>query len=102
MHIAPRVILGAAALSLALAGCGGEDVVDRDGLQTQVETQREKSVGQQGPKAECPDELQAEAGATTRCSMKFPDGTLGITVKVKSKDDDKVQFDIQADDELKK
>ena len=89
------------ALMVVVAGCGGEDVVDREELEKQVQTELTKSVGQQAPKAVCTEELTAEVGESTRCYMDFPENKrLGITVKVKSKDGDSVRYDILADDKL--
>jgi hypothetical protein len=92
----------ALALPVVLAGCGGPGVVDRAEVEKQTQEGLTKSVGQQAPKAECPDELKAEVGATTRCTMDFENGKkrLGITVKVSSVDGDDVKFAIQADDKL--
>ena len=92
------VVLTAAALT---AGCGGADEVSRDSLEQQVQEGLTKSVGQKAPKASCPDALEAEVGATTRCTMDFPEGKrLGISVKVKSVDGDDARFDIKADEKL--
>ena len=86
---------------LALAGCGGADVVSRAEVEKQVQTGLTEGVGQQAPPASCPDELKAEVGATTRCTMDFPEGKrLGITVKVDEVNGDRVEFDIEADQKL--
>jgi hypothetical protein len=90
-----------ALLLLTVAGCGGTDVVSRAEVEKQTRAGLTKSVGQQAPPASCPDELKAEVGATTRCTMDFEDNKrLGITVKVSSVDGSDVKFAIQADDEL--
>ena len=91
------VIMG---LTGAFAGCG-QETVDRDDLQTQVREALTKEVGQQAPDAECPDDLEAEVGATTRCFMDFPENKrLNIAVKVKSVEGDTTRFDIAADEKL--
>ena len=62
-----------------------------------------KSVGQQAPPAKCPKPLKAEVGASTRCTMDFPEGKrLGVSVKVTSVSDDgkRVRFGIEADQKL--
>ena len=90
-----------ALLVLGAAGCGGADTVSRAEVERQTRAGLEKSVGQKAPPAKCPKELKAEVGATTRCTMDFPENKrLGITVKVVEVDGDKVQFDIKADDAL--
>ena len=93
--------LAIAALVLVAAGCGGADVVSRSEVETKTREGLTKSVGQQAPPAKCPDELKAEVGATTRCTMDFPERKrLGITVKIVEVDGSRVQFDIQADQKL--
>lgn len=89
-------------VALGASACGaGDDVVDRAELEEQVQAQLSETVGEQAPKAVCPDELKAEVDASTRCHMDFPERKrLGITVKVKSKDGDRVRFDIAADEQL--
>jgi hypothetical protein len=84
----------------AFAGCGGPGIVDRAQVEQKVRDGLTKSVGEQAPKASCPKDLPAEKGATIRCSMDFPDGRLGISVKVTSVKDGDAKFDIQADQKL--
>ena len=98
----PRISSAALALVVvgALAACG-EETVEQADIETEVQSALSKSVGQEAPKATCPDELKAEEGATTRCYMDFPEKKrLGITVTVKSVDGDTAKFDVQADDKL--
>jgi hypothetical protein len=86
---------------LVFAGCGGADTVSRAEVEKQTREGLTKSVGQQAPPAKCPKELKAEVGATTRCTMDFPESKrLGITVKVTEVDGGNVKFDIEADKEL--
>lgn len=91
--------LAVLALTFATAGCGG-GTVDRAEVEQKVRDGLSKSVGQDAPEASCPKDLPAEKGATIRCSMDFPDGRLGISVKVTSVEDGEAKFDIQADKEL--
>ena len=89
--------------AIALGACGGsdDDVVDRAELEQEVQVKLTESVGEQAPKATCPDELVAKAGSETRCYMDFPERKrLGITVKVKSAEEGNAKFDIVADDQL--
>jgi hypothetical protein len=91
----------AVALPLGLAACGGEDTVDKADLETEVQRSLSQSVGQEAPKAECPDDLEAKTGASTRCHMEFPENKrLNISVKVKSVDGETAKFDIAADEKL--
>jgi hypothetical protein len=90
-----------ATLTLALAGCGGADTVSRAEVEKQTREGLTRSVGQQAPPAKCPDPLKAEVGATTRCTMDFPENKrLGITVKVDKVDGNRVNFAIEADKQL--
>ena len=92
-----------ASLALVTVGCGGPDNVSRAEVEKQTRAGLEKSVGQQAPPAKCPDALKAEVGATTRCTMDFPEGKrLGISVKVTEVADGgkRVRFDIEADQKL--
>lgn len=70
-----------ASLALVAVGCGEADVVSRSEVERQTQKGLTKSVGQQAPPAKCPKSLKAEVGATTRCTMDFPESKrLGITV----------------------
>lgn len=95
-----RASLLAAVVAAGFAGCGAAATVDRADLEEQVQTKLSQSVGQEAPKASCPDDLKAETAATTRCSMTFDEGKLGITVKVTSVEDDTAKFDVKADEKL--
>ncbi len=77
--------------------------MSRSEVERQTRAGLEKSVGQKAPPAKCPKALKAEVGATTRCTMDFPEGKrLGISVKVTSVSDDgkRVRFDVEADQKL--
>ena len=88
-------------LALVAVGCGEADVVSRSEVERQTQKGLTKSVGQQAPPAKCPKTLKAEVGATTRCTMDFPENKrLGITVKIVEVNGDRVQFDIEADQQL--
>ncbi len=92
-----------AIVGLTIGGCGGDEVIDRSGLEKRVQTRLTEDVGSQAPKASCPDELKAKEGATTRCTMDFPnDQRLGITVSVTSAKDGEANLDFAADQKLTK
>ena len=95
-----RLVIASLAL-VAVVGCGEADVVSRSEVEKQTQAGLTKSVGQEAPPAKCPKSLKAEVGATTRCTMDFPENKrLGITVKVVEVNGDRVQFDIEADQQL--
>jgi hypothetical protein len=96
-----RALLATTAVAVAFAGCGGAGTVDKAEVEKEVQEQLSKSVGAEAPAADCPKDLEAEKDATTRCTMKFPEGELGITVKVTSVEDEKVSFNVQADEQVK-
>ena len=79
--------------------------MSRSEVERQTRQGLTNTVGQQAPPAKCPKPLKAEVGATTRCTMDFPERKrLGISVKVTEVSDDgkRVRFDIEADQALKK
>jgi hypothetical protein len=97
------VLSSAVAASVALVACGGSvsvgtPTVNKDELQTNVETQLTKAVGKQAPPITCPDTLNAEVGATTTCTLTDSTGTYDVTVKVTSVDGGTAKFDIQVAD----
>ena len=97
----PSIRLLPAVLVLAVAGCGGPATVSRSEVEKETREGLTKSVGQQAPPAKCPMPLRAVVGATTRCTMDFPENKrLGITVKVTEVDGSNVKFDIEADEKL--
>jgi hypothetical protein len=96
-----RALLTTIALAVGFAGCGGAKTVDKAEVEKEVQTQLSKSVGQQAPAADCPKDLEAKKGKTTRCTMKFPEGELGITVTVTKVDGKRVSFNVQADEQIK-
>jgi hypothetical protein len=92
-----------ASIVLVSVGCGGPGTVSRAEVERQTRTGLTKSVGQQAPPAKCPKPLKAEVGATTRCTMDFPERKrLGVSVKVTEVSDDgkRVRFDFEADQAL--
>jgi hypothetical protein len=96
----------AVALTTGLAACGSSATLSKDDVAKKVQAEFDKiaqSRGQESfPKVTCPDDLKAEAGATTRCSATGPDGTLGITVTVKSAKDGNAELAFKADEDVKK
>jgi hypothetical protein len=49
----------------------------------------------------CEDGLTGEVGATTRCELTAGDDRVGFTVTVDSVDDDKINYSIEVDDQMK-
>jgi hypothetical protein len=92
-------LCGLSAVLFALAGCGAGTVSKAD-LATAAENLLEKQVGQR-PDVTCPDDLEAEVGATMRCTLTAEglDGRYGVTVTVTKVDGDQARFDVQVDTE---
>ena len=58
------------------------DGLNRCVLESQVQSQLAKNVGQPVPPISCPDELDAEVGAHTVCTFTGAEGTFNVTVTV--------------------
>ena len=82
-----------------LAGCGAGSVASGD-VATAAEDSLEEQVGQR-PDVSCPEDLEAEVGATTRCTLTADglDGEYGVTVTVTEVDGDRASFDVEVDQE---
>lgn len=100
------VAVAALAATALLAGCsasvtvdGGKLKLSADKLATTVSEKLAESTGQPKPDITCPEDLTGKVGTTTRCTLTAGDGsTLGVTVKVTSVKDGKINFDIKADE----
>ena len=49
------------------------------------------------PEVSCPDDVEAEVGAETRCTAAVEGATYGATVTVTAVEDDGAEFDVQVD-----
>ena len=95
------VRLGMVVMSAALiTGCSKDGAVPGDELAKTVKSKLEESVGQPADKVTCPDDLPAEVGATTRCTLEAGGESIGVTVTTTGVDGKNVDFDIKADDEV--
>ena len=85
---------------LVLAAACGTATVDKGDVASAAEDSLEQQVGQR-PDVSCPKDLEAEVGATTRCTLTAEglDGTYGVTVTVTEVEDDQASFDVQVDSE---
>ncbi len=90
-----------------LAGCSGsvsvgdETTVDADQVAGRVSDQLEQRVGRAPDSVDCPDDLDAEVGATVRCTLTDGETQLGVDVTVTEVDGDTVRFSVQVDDQPK-
>ena len=73
--------------------------VDGEELAESVSTELGKQVGQEPDEVVCPDDLDAEVGAETRCTLTHEGTSYGVTVTATEVDGSDVNFDIQVDEE---
>jgi hypothetical protein len=95
-----RLLIATPVLLVGLAACGGA-VVTAEETAEKAEDALEEQLGVRQD-VSCPDDLDAEEGAQTRCVLTTAgdDPTqFGVTVTVTSVDGDTVHFDIDVDDE---
>ena len=85
---------------LALAACSSTSVLTADTVAESAEDALEEQIGAR-PDITCPDDLEAEVGAETRCTLTGGDDPTeyGVTVTVTSVDGDNANFDVEVDDE---
>ena len=91
------LLVAAPLLSLGLTGCGG--TVDAGDVATAAEDALEEQVGAR-PDIVCPDDLEAEVGAETRCTLTAGDdpAEYGVTVTVTAVDGGDAEFDVVVDE----
>ena len=92
-----RTLVALAVPLLALSACGTSSVSSSD-LEKQVDSQLTKVVGQKPDDVTCPDDLKAEVGATTRCTLTADGTKYGVTVRATKVDGSQVNFSIKVDD----
>lgn len=91
-----RWVLGALATG-ALASCAASAIAEAE-VEEKAEDALEAQIGSR-PEIDCPGDLDAEVGATMRCTLTAADGTTaGVTVTVTSVDGSDAQFDVVVDD----
>ncbi|MFE3516420.1 DUF4333 domain-containing protein [Streptomyces sp. NPDC059166] len=96
----------AVAAGVLLAGCSASVHVGRtepklsaEKLATTVSEKLARTTGQPEPDISCPEDLTGKVGTTTRCELTAKDGsTLGVTVTVTSVEEERINFDIKADE----
>ncbi len=97
-----RRTLIALAAGAALVGCSsGPGSVDSSEVEKVAATELAAQVGtDQLPDISCPDDLEAEVGATLTCelSVEGDDDVYPVQIEVTEVDGDDVKFDVQVDD----
>jgi hypothetical protein len=94
-----RLLAATPILLFGLVACSA-DVVTAEETSDKAEDALEGQIGTR-PDISCPDDLEAEVGAETRCVLTAGDDPTeyGVTVTVTSVDGDTVNFDIEVDSE---
>ncbi|WP_139978149.1 DUF4333 domain-containing protein [Nocardioides litoris] len=87
-----------AALALGLSACSSGAVPQSD-VEDRISSELEEQVGQAPDDVSCPDDLEAEEGATLECTLTAGEDELGVTVTVDSVDGDTVNYGIVVDDQ---
>lgn len=102
--------VGTAAL-LGLAACGGDgdgndrggggaDAVSASEVEDRISSDLEEQVGQEPDEVSCPDDLEAEEGATLECTLTAGTDELGVTVTVQSVEGDTVNYAFEVDQQV--
>ena len=94
-----RVLAATPFLLLGLAACSASTLAAEDTAE-KAEDALEEQIGTR-PDISCPDDLEAEVGAETRCTLTAGEDPTeyGVTVTVTSVDGDTVNFDVEVDEE---
>ena len=94
-----RLLIAVPALLFGLAACGS-DVVTAEETAAKAEDALEEQIGTR-PDISCPDDLEAEEGAETRCTLTAGEDPTeyGVTVTVTSVEGATVNFDVEVDSE---
>lgn len=90
--------LAAVPVLLVLAGCGADAIPAAD-VAAAAESALEEEVGFR-PEIACPDDLEAEVGAQTRCTLTAGEDPTeyGVTVTVASLDGEEPGYTVEVDD----
>lgn len=101
---AKRAISGAisgAALIAATACSASVNIgssLDDEELEQRLSTLLEEQAGQRPDKIDCPDDLKAKEGTTTRCTLTAGGDQIGVTVTVTELDGTTVRFNAEVDE----
>ncbi len=102
MNAAAKLIAVIVAVS-TLAACNasvsvGTKKLDKDALQSEVQTQLTNAVGEEAPPITCPGDLDAEVGESITCTLTDDTGTYDVVVTVNSIENGTADLDIQVAD----
>lgn len=80
-------------------GFGQATTVDRDDVAAQISSQLAAQIGETPDSVECPDDLDAQVGATMTCVLTHAGTSYDVNVSVTAVEGDNVSFDIQVADQ---
>lgn len=82
-----------------LIGCSSTQTISSDDAAQQISDVLEDKTGQRPDEVACPEDLEAEVGATMRCELTDGEATYGVTVRITDVTDGVATFDIDVDTE---
>ena len=93
-----RLLLVTPLLALGLAGCGA-GTLEASTIEEGVADALEEQVGVR-PDISCPDDIPAEVGAETECTLSVADdpAEYPVSVRVSSVEGDTANFDVEVGD----
>jgi hypothetical protein len=94
-----RLLAAVPFLALGLVACGAS-TLPADDVATGAEDALEKQVGVR-PDISCPEDLKAEVGAKTKCTLTAGDDPrkYGVTVTITSVNGDKANYSVEVADQ---
>ncbi len=86
----------------ALAACSGSmiiggNVVEQEEVASQISAELAAQVGREPELVECPDDLDAEVGATLTCTLTDDGDVYDVRVEVTEVNGDDVLFDFEVE-----
>lgn len=93
----PPSLVPVALSGLLLTAACGTPALSGSALAKEVSSQLTAKVGQKPDRVSCPEDLKAEVGATTRCTLTASGQTYGVIVRATSVQGSNVKFSIQVD-----
>ena len=88
----------AACLVLALGGCG-QAAVSAEQIEQEINKLVLRADGRPAANVDCPEPLPTRSGSSIRCMVRLESGQVyGVTVKLRSVDGDRTNYDIEVDE----
>jgi ABC-type uncharacterized transport system auxiliary subunit len=85
-------------LALALSGCGREAVPTQQ-IEQEIHGLVLRADGRPADEVTCPEPLPTRSGSSIRCMVTLDNGQVyGVTVKLRSVDGDRTNYDIEVDE----